>query len=184
MPAFPRDELEEMVRRWLDANRQAEQARDWRPLAALYTPEATYGWNLGPGEEFMAVGRDEIRDVALGLEMGGFDGWTYPYERILIDDSLGEVVGFWRQIAPTLRPDGSRHEVAGVGGSWFRYGGEFQWSWQRDFFDVGNFTAVFIEMLKANLLSDGMKERMERAGSGGAQPGHHRLGAAPVGLWE
>ena len=45
MAAFPRDELEEMVERWLRANRDAEAAGDWRPMAAMYTDDATYGWN-------------------------------------------------------------------------------------------------------------------------------------------
>src|SRR5436309_1580116 len=79
MPAFPRAELDEMVERWLEANRVAEEAGDWKPMADLYTPDATYGWNFGPNEEFMAVGREEIREIALGLEMAGLDGWTYPY---------------------------------------------------------------------------------------------------------
>ena len=90
-------------------------------LADLYTEDATYGWNLGPKGEFMAVGRDEIRDIALGLEMGGLDGWTYPYEEILIDDRKGQVIGFWRQVADAKRADGTPYEVAGIGGSWFRY---------------------------------------------------------------
>jgi hypothetical protein len=61
VPPFDRDELDEMVRRWLQANRDCEAIGDWRPLAELYTEDATYGWNFGPSEDFMAVGRDEIR---------------------------------------------------------------------------------------------------------------------------
>ena len=45
-------------------------------------------------------------------------------------------------------------------------------------------TALFIEMIKAEVLSDGMKRRLERAASGERPPGHYRLGSAPVGLWE
>ncbi|HZQ86005.1 MAG TPA: nuclear transport factor 2 family protein [Acidimicrobiales bacterium] len=184
MPAFHREELEEMVERWLQANRDAEAAQDWRLLADLYTEHATYGWNVGPTEEFMAVGRDEIRDIALSLEMGGLDGWTYPYQRVLIDDRQGEVIGLWKQVADSKRPDGSPYECAGIGGSWFRYAGNWQWDWQRDFFDFGNVTHLFIEMIKADTLSPGMTKRMERATSGQKLPGHYRLGQAPVGLWE
>lgn len=101
MPAFPRSELEEMVERWLQVNREAEAKGDWTDMIAMYTPDATYGWNYGPNEDFMTVGRDEIRDVALGLEMGGLDGWEYPYQKVLIDDQQGEVLGFWKQIATT-----------------------------------------------------------------------------------
>jgi hypothetical protein len=184
MPAYPYEELEEMVQRWLDANRRAQDEGDWKPMADMYTDDATYGWNVGPGDEFMAVGREEIRDIALGLEMGGLDGWVYPYQKVLIDPQQGEIIGLWKQIADATRPDGSPYEVAGLGGSWFRYGGNWKWSWQRDFFDLGNVTAVFIEMMKAGVLSDGMKRRLDRAGLGERPPGHYRLGTAPVGLWQ
>ena len=66
---FPREEMEEMVERWLETNRRCEAALDWSALAELYTPDATYGWNVGQGDEFMAVGRDEILSIALGTEM-------------------------------------------------------------------------------------------------------------------
>ena len=183
MPAFGYEELSAMVQRWLEANRRAEAAGDWRPMAEMYTEDATYGWNLGPREEFMAVGRAEIRDVALGLEMGGLDGWVYPYQKVLIDPAQGEVIGLWRQIADARRPDGGTYEVAGIGGSWFRYAGNWQWSWQRDLFDVGNATALFVEMIQAGTLSEGMRRRVERASSGQRLPGHYRPGEAPVGLW-
>ena len=184
MPAFAYDELEEMVQRWLDVNRRAQEAGDWRPMADMFTEDATYGWNVGPKEEFMAVGRDEIRDIALGLEMGGLDGWIYPYQKVLIDPKQGEILGLWKQIADTRRPDGSQYEVAGFGGSWFRYAGNWQWSWQRDFFDFGNVTSLFIEMIKADALSDGMRRRMERGASGELLPGHYPLGKAPADLWD
>jgi hypothetical protein len=181
---YPYEELEAMVDRWLEGNRRAQEAGDWRGLAEMYTEDATYGWNLGPHEEFMAVGRSEIRDIALGLEMGGLDGWTYPYQKVLIDPQLGEVLGLWKQVAGVPRPDGSAYEIAGLGGSWFRYGGNWRWSWQRDFFDVGNATALFMEMIQAGTLSEGMRRRIERATSGETLPGHYRHGTAPVGLWD
>jgi hypothetical protein len=184
MPAFPYDEMTEMVDRWLEANRKAQDAGDWTGLSAMYTEDATYGWNLGPNEEFMVMGRDEIRDTALGLEMGGLDGWVYPYQKVLIDEHQGEVIGLWKQVANSVRPDGRPYEVPGIGGSWFRYAGNWQWSWQRDFFDVGNATALFIEMIKADTLSDGMKRRIDRASSGERLPGHYPLGEAPAGLWD
>jgi hypothetical protein len=180
---FPREELEEMVRRWLDTNRRCEQLGDWRPMADLYTEDATYGWNLGPKGEFMAVGRDQIRDVALGLEMGGLDGWTYPYQTVLIDERKGQVIGLWRQVADAKRADGGAYEVPGIGGSWFGYAGDYKWSWQRDFFDFGNAAALFMEMIKDGTLSPGMTKRMERVAAG-ELPGHYKLGGAPVGLWD
>jgi len=184
MGAFPRAELEEMVERWLSTNRKCEEAQDWKPMAEMYTEDATYGWNVGPNDEFMAVGRDEIRELALGLEMTGLEGWNYPYQRVLIDDQQGEVLGLWKQVADATRPDGSHYEIAGLGGSWFRYAGNGMWSWQRDFFDVGNAAATFMEMISKGVLTPGMQERMERAMSGERLPGHYPLGQAPAGLWD
>ena len=62
-------------------------------LADFYTDDATYGWNIGPKEDVMCVGIDEIRDIALGQEMEGLEGWKYPYQRVIIDDKIGEIVG-------------------------------------------------------------------------------------------
>ena len=132
----------------------------------------------------MAVGRGEIRDLALGSEMGGLDGWEYPYQEILIDEAKGHVVGFWRQIADATRADGTHYEVPGIGGSWFRYGGNFQWSWQRDWFDFGNAAALFMEMMTDGKLSAGMTARLERSMKPGQLPGHYKIADTPVGLWE
>jgi hypothetical protein len=173
-----------MVERWLEINRRCEADRDWRPMADFYTDDATYGWNVGPNDEFMAVGRDEIRDIALGLEMTGLEGWSYPYQKVLIDEAQGEVLGLWKQVADVTRDDGSPYEVVGFGGSWFRYGGDGMWSWQRDFFDVGNAGALFLEMIRKGVLTPGMQSRMDRAMSGERLPGHYPVGKAPARLWD
>ena len=178
-----RDEMEAFWQRWLDTNQECEAKRDWSGLAEFFAPDATYGWNCGANDDFMAVGREEIRELALGTEMAGLDGWQYPYEEILIDDAKGHVVGFWRQIADATRADGSHYEIAGIGGSWFRYAGDFQWSWQRDWFDFGNAASLFLEMMTDGTLSEGMTKRMERS-MAGSLPGHYRLADVPVGLWE
>ncbi|MBA0126921.1 nuclear transport factor 2 family protein [Haloechinothrix sp. YIM 98757] len=183
MPAFPRSELDEMVRRWLAENRRCEQIGDWRPLADMFTEDATYGWNVGPREDFMAVGREEIRDLALGQEMEGLDGWSYPYQKLIIDDREGEVVGFWKQQSDRTRPDGTAYEVPGIGGSWFRYGGDWMWCWQRDFFDFGNVSTLFMEMMNDGALSEGMLARIEKASSGQRMPGYYRHGETPAPIW-
>jgi hypothetical protein len=174
MPAFAREELEEMMRRWKAANKEAEAAGDWKPMAEFYTVDAEYTWNLGPNEDFVAKGRDQIRDWCLGLEMEGLEGWEYPYYKVLIDEKLGEVVAFWRQIGPGTRADGSPYEVLGVGGSHFRYAGNYQWCWQRDFFDFGNAMALFMELIQEGKLSPGMQARVAKAMSGEPVPGHVR----------
>ncbi|GAB2443361.1 nuclear transport factor 2 family protein [Nocardia tengchongensis] len=183
MADFDRAELDEMVRRWLQANKDCEAAGNWRPLAEFYTEDATYGWNYGPTQEFMAVGRDEIRDIAIGSEMDGLEGWTYPYQDWVIDERTGNLIGLWKQVCETKRADGRNYSPEGIGGSWFRYGGNFQWSWQRDFFDFGNVSSLFMEMITGNALSDGMNKRIQRAASGEKLPGWYRIGEAPVPLW-
>ncbi|MBH0780213.1 nuclear transport factor 2 family protein [Nocardia bovistercoris] len=182
MPDFDRAELDEMVRRWVAENQACEEKGDWKPLAELYAEDATYGWNYGPTQEFMAVGRDEIRDIALGQEMEGLEGWTYPYQEFVVDERSGNVIGLWKQVADATREDGSHYQVDGIGGSWFRYGGNFQWSWQRDFFDFGNVSALFMEMITANALTPGMMKRIERSGAG-PLPGWYKINTAPVALW-
>ncbi|WP_036497324.1 MULTISPECIES: hypothetical protein [Nocardia] len=182
MSGFSRDELDEMVRRWVVENERCEAAGDWRPLADMYTEDATYGWNYGPTQEFMAVGREEIRELALGQEMDGLEGWTYPYQEFVVDERSGNVIGLWKQVNENTRPDGSHYSPEGIGGSWFRYGGDFQWSWQRDFFDFGNVSALFVEMITANALSEGMQKRIERSGAG-PLPGWYKIGESPVPLW-
>jgi hypothetical protein len=172
MPAFPREELEEMIRRFVAANDKAGDTGDWDPLARFYAEDAIYSWNNGPHHEFVARGRDEIRRFVFGTEMAGLEKWTYPYVRTLIDDQHGEVIGIWRQLAPVKRDDGTPYEIAGTGGSWFRYGGSFQWVWQRDFFDHANAASTFIAMAKDKKLSEGMQRRMSQ---GTKAPGWVRL---------
>jgi hypothetical protein len=130
----------------------------------------------------MAVGRDKIRDWALGTEMDGLDGWTYPYQDWVIDERTGNLIGLWKQVNENTRADGSHYSPQGIGGSWFRYAGDFRWSWQRDFFDFGNVSALFVEMMTANALSDGMTKRIERSVAG-PLPGWYPIGKAPVPLW-
>lgn len=178
---FPREELEDVVERWLVANRESERTGDWRRLADFYTTDATYGWNIGPKEDVMCVGIDEIRDIALGQEMEGLEGWKYPYQKVIIDDKQGEVVGFWKQIATDA--EGAQSEIYGIGGSWFRYGGDGKWNWQRDFFDFGHVSALYLDLIKAGKLSAGMQKRIERGMSGEKVPGYYPLGKSPVALW-
>ena len=168
MPAFPRKELEEMVRRWVAANDTAGRTGDWGPMAQFYTEDALYSWNTGPSWEFVAKGRKQIAEWVFGTEMSGLDKWVYPYVRTLIDDQKGEVLGVWRQIAPVRDEHGQPYEIAGTGGSWFRYAGGYKWSWQRDFFDFANAGVVFGAMMKAGKLSAPMVERMKK---GSKMPG-------------
>lgn len=181
MPSLPREVLEDFVERWLEANREAERTGDWRGLAAFYADDATYGWNIGPKEDVMCVGIDEIRDIALGLEMAGLENWRYPYQRVIVDDKIGEVVGFWKQVATDA--DGTESEIYGIGGSWFRLNADGKIEWQRDFFDFGHVQKLYLDLMKAGKLSEGMQTRIERSLAGEKLPGYYPLGKAPVPLW-
>src|SRR5690349_14936196 len=91
--AWPRAELEEMVDRWLKANVRSEGASNWTEhLGQMYTEDAVYKWNIGPNEEFVAKGRKEIMEIALGYQMKGFEDWEYPYHDIIIDEKRGSVI--------------------------------------------------------------------------------------------
>jgi hypothetical protein len=168
MPSFPRSEIEEMVRRWVAANDEAGRTGDWSKMSAFYAEDAIYSWNTGPNWEFVARGRKQIHEWVFGTEMEGLEHWTYPYVRTLIDDNKGEFIGIWRQIAPVKDPDGAPYEIAGTGGSWFRYAGDFEWCWQRDFFDHANAGAVFGAMAQNGQLTEKMLERMKK---GSKMPG-------------
>jgi hypothetical protein len=176
-----REQLEKWVDEWLEANRVAERNGDWKPLADFYTDDATYGWNIGPKEDVMCVGRDEIRDVALGLEMEGLENWNYEYQKVLIDEKQNEIVGFWKQIVN--KSDGTRDEIYGIGGSWFRLNASLKVEWQRDFFDFGHVSSMFGKLIGSGDLSAGMQKRIERSMAGEKLPGYYPLGEAPVPIW-
>ena len=168
MPSFPREEMEEMVRRWVAANTESGRTGDWSRMSEFYTEDAIYSWNTGPNWEFVARGRQQIHDWAFDSEMSGLEKWTYPYVRTLIDDVKGEFIGIWRQVAPVKDENGEPYEIRGTGGSWFRYAGNQKWCWQRDFFDHANAGAVFGAMMQNQQLNDVMLDRMKK---GSKMPG-------------
>ena len=167
--------------RWLAANHTAEAQGDWTGLADFYAPDATYGWNIGPKEDVMCVGVQEIREIALSLEMAGLEGWSYPYQKVLIDEQIGEVVGFWKQVATDA--DGEQAVIYGIGGSWFRLNGDGLIEWQRDFFDFGHVQKLYLKLIEDGKLSAGMQERIQRSMAGEKLPGYYPLGQAPVPIW-
>ena len=176
-----REALDDWVQRWLQANKDGEAAGDWKSLAEFYTDDATYGWNIGPKEDVMCVGKDEIRDVALGLEMEGLENWVYEYQKVLIDEKQNEIVGFWKQIVN--KGDGSRDEIYGIGGSWFRLDDQLLIEWQRDFFDFGHVAYMFGQLINSGDLTPTMQKRIERSVAGEKLPGYYPLGQSPVPIW-
>ena len=181
MASFNRAELEDWVERWLQANKDGEVAGDWKLLADFYTEDATYGWNIGPKEDVMCIGVDQIRDVALGLEMEGLENWVYEYQKVLIDEKQNEIVGFWKQIVN--KGDGTRDEIYGIGGSWFRLNDQLLIEWQRDFFDFGHVQKAFLKLIESGDLTPTMQKRIERSLAGEKLPGYYPLGEAPIAIW-
>lgn len=169
-----------MMRRWFEAHERAESHDEWPAMADFYTQDAVYSWDVGPDEEFVARGRTQIREWAFGSQMEGLSGWRYPYLHTVIDHVQGQVVGLWKQISPYARQDGSVVEIPGIGCSWFRYGGDYQWSEQRDLFDLSSAMATFTDLAARDLLNPTMKNKIRRVALGKGLDGHekrpHRLG--------
>ena len=182
---YDRSAMEDFWQRWLDLNAEAERRHDWKPLADCYAEDATYGWMYHPDEHFMAVGRDEIRDLALGSEMFGMDGWTYEYVATVMDERTGMIVGFWRQHSNITDEHGAEYEITGIGGSWFGYqpgpDGRGEFAWQRDWFDMNSTAHTFLTLLKDGKAPQTLQDRM--AVDGPSSPGHYRLADLPSTVW-
>ena len=71
MAAYPRAELEEMIRRFVAENNRAGTTGDWSKMSQFYAGDALYTWNVGQNWEFAARGRKEIHDIVFGAEMRG-----------------------------------------------------------------------------------------------------------------
>lgn len=188
--ALTRAEINEFWEGWLQANRDVEKTGDWRPLAEWYAEDASYGWMYSPDEHFMAVGRDQIRDWAIGIEMDGLDGWKYDYQVAVVDDEKQMVVGFWKQRSGITNDETNKEfEILGIGGSWVGVerqasgadAGQIKIAWQRDWFDMGSVTSTFIDILKAGKAPDTLLKRMEVSGHG--VPGHYHYEEMPSPVW-
>ncbi len=185
-----RDEIEEFWESWLEINREAERTGDWRVMADHYAEDANYGWMYSHDEHFMAVGREQIREWAIGIEMDGLDGWHYDYVCTLIDEKKSMVLGFWKQRSGILNDEtGEEYEILGLGGSWFGVerqttgadAGQIKIAWQRDWFDMPSTAHTFMEIIKAGKAPDTLLKRMSVAGHG--VPGHYHLKDIPSPVW-
>ena len=180
-----RAEIEEFWDSWLAINREVERTGDWRPMADWYAEDANYGWMYAPDEHFLAVGRDQIRDWAIGIEMDGLDGWHYDYVCSVIDEQKAMVIGFWKQRSGIIDDrTGKEFEIVGIGGSWFglkRTAEGIKIDWQRDWFDMPSTAQTFMEILSANKAPDTLLKRMSVTGHG--VPGHYHLADLPGTVW-
>jgi len=173
--AFPREELEGMVERWAEAGKAAERTSDWgAALAPFYAPQAQCRVHIGADQVYVGRGAASIAREMLGEDMEGFEGWTYPHERVVIDEHKGEVVVFWRQTSPHVRSDGTPYAVCGLGTSFLRYGGHGQWIYQEDSFDLGQVKALLVELAADGKLSPPLKQRIQRMAWGKTASGYER----------
>jgi len=184
--SLSRDEIEAFWETWLEVNREAERLGDWKIMAEWYAEDATYGWMYTPDEHFMAVGRKEIRELAIGQEMAGLDGWHYDYQATLIDERTQMVVGFWKQRSGIVDDEtGKEFEILGIGGSWFgverQADGELKFAWQRDWFDLGSTAHTFLALAASGKAPQPLLDRM--AVDGRSQPGHYPLDELPSPVW-
>lgn len=147
MVVCTREELEKTMEIWLAANAKAEATNDWRCLADCYTEDAYYCWDI-PGGLYEARGRENIRATCVGDAMDPYAGWTYPYEKIVIDEKKGEAFCMWWQTPPKKQGraliDANGKPMRICGASWFKYGGDYKWCEQRDFYDFSK-TMEFID---------------------------------------
>jgi hypothetical protein len=190
MTELTRAEIEEFWETWLEVNRKAERERDWKIMADWYAEDATYGWMYTPDEHFMAMGREEIRELAIGQEMEGLDGWHYDYQATLIDEKTRMIVGFWKQRSGIIDDaTGEEYEILGIGGSWFGVErqadgpdkGRVKFAWQRDWFDLGSTAHTFLALAASGKAPQPLLDRM--AVDGKSQPGHYRLQDLPSPVW-
>ena len=188
--SLSRDEIEAFWETWLEVNREAERLGDWKIMAEWYAEDATYGWMYTPDEHFMAVGRKEIRELAIGQEMAGLDGWHYDYQATLIDERTQMVVGFWKQRSGIVDDEtGKEFEILGIGGSWFGVerqtsgadAGKIKFAWQRDWFDMPSTAHTFLRIIEAGKAPDTLLKRMSVTGLG--VPGHYRYDDLPSTVW-
>lgn len=78
---------------------------------------------------------------------------------------------------------GTDHEIYGIGGSWFGYAGDGKWAWQRDFFDFGHVTELYLALLKSGNVTKEFSQRVAKNASGQRLPGWYPRGAAPQPIW-
>ena len=190
MSGLTRAEIEAFWDSWLAVNREAERIGDWRIVADHYARDATYGWMYSPDEHFMAVGRGQIREWAVGVEMAGLQGWHYDYQAAVIDERSAMVVGFWKQRAGIIDDEtGEEYEIVGIGGSWFGIEratsgpdqGNLKIAWQRDWFDLGSVAHTFLAIAGSGKAPQELLDRMSVHGP--SQPGHYRLKDLPSTVW-
>lgn len=140
-----RAEVEAMFERWLATNKEAERTRNWGPLADYYAEDATYRYTIGQFGTREAKGREEVRKLVMDRDMIGFEGWTFPYEWVVIDGD--KIMTKWHMQPPYRREDGSPYRVLGM--SAIRLNDDLEIVEMEDSMDVAALFAMADEMRAA-----------------------------------
>jgi ketosteroid isomerase-like protein len=147
------EERVERVRRFIEANADAERRRDWTVLRDFYTEDAVYWYDTG-AVETRAEGPDEICRLVLVRDQLGWLNWTFPFEGFAVQGD--QAFTRWWNRGPGTRPDGSPWQVPGM--SHLRFGPDGRFCEQMDLFDLGKLVQLMDEMPE-DLLLPVMRER-------------------------
>lgn len=114
MPEFERSkqEVKAMMDRFIEANRKAEETRDWSGLADFYAEDCEYQYTMGEQGTRVCRGREAVRQYVMGKDMIGFEDWVFPYDWVVIDGN--RVMTKWWNQAPQKRDDGTPYRVVGM----------------------------------------------------------------------
>jgi len=137
-----REEVRALFDRWLTDNRKCEEERDWSRLADYYADDAVYDYTMGAAGLRVARGKEEVRRLVMQRDMAGFDGWTFPYEWVVIDGD--KVMTKWWNQAPVSKDDGTPYRVLGV--SCIRLNNDLKIQEMHDCFDLGALLAMVKEV--------------------------------------
>ena len=166
---------------------EAERIGDWTIMADWYAEDATYGWMYTPDEHFMAVGREEIRELRdrPGDGRPGRLALRLPVH----DDRRGqghgarlleaEVRDHRRRHRPGVRDPRHRRLVVRRRATGRRDALKF--AWQRDWFDLGSTATTFLAIAGSGKAPQGLLDRMSVNGT--EQPGHYAYDELPSTLW-
>ena len=106
------EEVRALFDRWIADNKKCEEERDWSRLAEYCADDAVYQYTMGAAGLRVARGVEEIRRLVMQRDMEGFEGWTFPYEWVVIDGN--KVMTRWWNQLPVTGEDGSPLRVMGV----------------------------------------------------------------------
>ena len=149
-------------------------------MADCYAEDATYGWMYTPDEHFMAVGREEIRELRdrhrdgrarrLALRLPG-------HRDRRVKTGWSSASGSSGPGSSTTRPARSTRSSASAA-RWFgverQADGELKFAWQRDWFDLGSTAHTFLaHRRRPARRRRALLDRMALDGT--SQPGHYRL---------